>query len=411
MLDLWLEHAYTKTKQAEDKQRFYTALEQLPTAELLAITRGESPINKVAHGDACWLDQFQGSPLYDQALALEKQSLELDMSDAAESTERQAAYSHRDALRVQRRMLELALSEERHRAAGGEPQMEAPAGAPPSVAMDPNGQPAPEGQAAVQPAAKMAAELTEAGRDKIKAKNFAVPAKSSDTGEAKYPIEDRAHAANALARVDQHGTTGEKSKVYAAVARKYPELARRSDVPEVKAKAEKTAEISAEKVAEMRARLAFEKTALNLGLLKNLGTSALNFAKANPTKAMALGGAAVGAAGGAMAGGPGHRLSGALGGAAGGAALGGAAGFAAPRISQDMKSGLTFGEAAKATAQQGGAHLNVLKDIATDKAKSMFGGIKDKLMPAKSEAAPAVGSLMPAAPAMPSAQMPTVVGG
>jgi hypothetical protein len=83
---------------------------------------------------------------------------------------------------------------------------------------------------------KTGAELTAAGRDKIKAKNFAIPAKSSDTGAAKYPIENKSHAANALARVDGNGTPAEKAKVYAAVAAKYPELAARSSVPAVKAK-------------------------------------------------------------------------------------------------------------------------------------------------------------------------------
>lgn len=69
---------------------------------------------------------------------------------------------------------------------------------------------------------KQAKELTTAGREKIKPKNFAVPEKSSDTGEPKYPIHDTAHARNALARVSAFGTPEEKAKVRAKVHGKYP---------------------------------------------------------------------------------------------------------------------------------------------------------------------------------------------
>ena len=65
---------------------------------------------------------------------------------------------------------------------------------------------------------KMAKVLTTAGRERIAAKNFALP------GE-RYPIHDIAHARNALARAAQSGTPAEQAKVRAAVARKYPSLA------------------------------------------------------------------------------------------------------------------------------------------------------------------------------------------
>lgn len=63
---------------------------------------------------------------------------------------------------------------------------------------------------------KIATDLTESARDKIKPKNFAEPKKRA------YPIEDPAHARNALARVSQFGSPGEKSQVRAKVHAKYP---------------------------------------------------------------------------------------------------------------------------------------------------------------------------------------------
>lgn len=62
------------------------------------------------------------------------------------------------------------------------------------------------------------AKLTARGRKRIKRSNFALPK------QRKYPIHDRAHARNALARVSQHGTASQKRRVRAAVYRKYPSM-------------------------------------------------------------------------------------------------------------------------------------------------------------------------------------------
>ena len=122
--------------------------------------------------------------------------------------------------------------------AQGAPGAAPPAGAAPQNA---NATGTPPTAATTTPATnlsvKVGSALTEAARDKIKTKNFALSAKQSDTGAPKYPIEDRRHAANALSRVGQFGSPKEKAEVYKDVARKYPDLARHSDIPAVKAKA------------------------------------------------------------------------------------------------------------------------------------------------------------------------------
>ena len=61
------------------------------------------------------------------------------------------------------------------------------------------------------------AKLTTAARNKISGSNFALPGR-------RYPIEDRSHAANALARVSQFGTSSEKATVRAKVHAKYPSM-------------------------------------------------------------------------------------------------------------------------------------------------------------------------------------------
>ena len=60
-------------------------------------------------------------------------------------------------------------------------------------------------------------KLTTATRQKIPDARFALPGR-------RYPIEDEAHARNALARVAQDGTPAEQATVRRKVHRLYPAL-------------------------------------------------------------------------------------------------------------------------------------------------------------------------------------------
>ena len=61
------------------------------------------------------------------------------------------------------------------------------------------------------------AKLTSGERKALPDSAFAV-----DGNKRKYPINDKSHARNALARVSQHGSSTEKSQVRSAVKKKYP---------------------------------------------------------------------------------------------------------------------------------------------------------------------------------------------
>jgi hypothetical protein len=65
------------------------------------------------------------------------------------------------------------------------------------------------------------AKLSGAERKTLPAKAFAEPDKR------KYPIENEAHAINALSRVSQSGTPAEKAKVKDAVKKKYPSIGKK----------------------------------------------------------------------------------------------------------------------------------------------------------------------------------------
>lgn len=59
------------------------------------------------------------------------------------------------------------------------------------------------------------AKLTTKARKEIPGGEFALPGR-------RYPIEDKSHARNALARVSQHGDSAEKATVRRRVKAKYP---------------------------------------------------------------------------------------------------------------------------------------------------------------------------------------------
>ena len=76
------------------------------------------------------------------------------------------------------------------------------------------------------------AKLSASQRKNLPKSDFAIPSKAKTAqGKAKsgsYPIPDRSHAQNALARVAQHGTPAEKAQVRAKVKAKYPNMGKKN---------------------------------------------------------------------------------------------------------------------------------------------------------------------------------------
>ena len=74
------------------------------------------------------------------------------------------------------------------------------------------------------------ARLTSGERQALPSSSFALPGQGSGPGGAgpgSYPIPDKSHARDALARVSQHGTPAQKAQVRAAVLARYPEMRQR----------------------------------------------------------------------------------------------------------------------------------------------------------------------------------------
>jgi hypothetical protein len=69
------------------------------------------------------------------------------------------------------------------------------------------------------------AKLSAKQRQTLPKSSFALPGKGEGpkgAGSGSYPIPDKSHARNALARVSQHGSSAEKAKVRAKVKAKFP---------------------------------------------------------------------------------------------------------------------------------------------------------------------------------------------
>lgn len=60
---------------------------------------------------------------------------------------------------------------------------------------------------------------------------FAIPkGKGRNKRKNQYPINTAGRARNAIARVQQHGSPGEKRMVFRAIRKRYPGVAKRSNV-------------------------------------------------------------------------------------------------------------------------------------------------------------------------------------
>src|SRR5260221_6654006 len=144
MLDAFLKVAYAHTARAEEERDAIALLEQLPERELAFLAGGGKTASlgcapESSAASRSFLDQFRGTPLLAQAVALEQEELQADMADLERRKERRVEHQMevglwdmRDQIRVKKRLLEMQLAQED---AGMGPQAggDAPAGplAPP----------------------------------------------------------------------------------------------------------------------------------------------------------------------------------------------------------------------------------------------------------------------------------------
>jgi hypothetical protein len=341
MIDTFLKVAYEKEVRKHAEFEMVGLLKDIPTLELRQIASG-TPISQVyekrAMLDECppsapsidrpmsFLERFQGTPLYEQALALETEALEAEAANIAhQMAERQEErpWEIMDRIRLKKRLLELELAKQQNGSAQA-----APPGEPAQGAGAPGDVPA------------------EGVQDSSQGLQGGV-AKSAS-------VQPDPRAVALMKFADGMGRT----------------LAR--------ADFEKAARVQFLMDVGSRAGAVMAKTALDpMAIAKGIGGAVskaapgvASWAMKNPGSAGAIAGGALGAAGGAVAGGPDHRLSGALGGAALGAGAGGMGTLGR------MQAGQSLGGAALNTARAG---VNAATRGGNRLAGQLSGGMGDRV--------------------------------
>lgn len=144
MLDTFLEVAYAHEKTASNKNRLAEVMTQLPDEELAKLASGEVKLGYFGCDDK-WLEKYKGTPLMEQAIGLEQQSLEQEMQRKEQNQARQEMYREEDAQRdqisIQKKMLDLDLAKAESGMMSGGPEEGGPPGAPPMGGPPPPGPP------------------------------------------------------------------------------------------------------------------------------------------------------------------------------------------------------------------------------------------------------------------------------
>lgn len=124
MLDHFIELAYTADVEKRASVQTAAKLATFPTEVLRKLAAGElndklafmdGPCSMKGDGSGpkSWLEGYRGTPLFDKALELERADLQLEQKDQARSQassqESQQTWQARDAIRLQKRMLDLDL--------------------------------------------------------------------------------------------------------------------------------------------------------------------------------------------------------------------------------------------------------------------------------------------------------------
>jgi hypothetical protein len=115
MLDQFLATVYRHDTEKTASAALEAKLRTMPTALVEKIASGLAPKCSDGSGDVkCWLDNFKGTPLFDKAVELERADLQLEQAELEQRMNNQAqdTWTKRDALRLQKRMLELDLAME-----------------------------------------------------------------------------------------------------------------------------------------------------------------------------------------------------------------------------------------------------------------------------------------------------------
>lgn len=110
MLDSFVEVMTKKASRRSYEDELTELMDQLPEEEVFKIASGGIKL-AFSDGDGKWLAKYKDTPLFNQAVALEEECLQLESQRIQESMERQneSTWQKQDMLRLKKRMLDLEL--------------------------------------------------------------------------------------------------------------------------------------------------------------------------------------------------------------------------------------------------------------------------------------------------------------
>lgn len=116
MLDEFMSVVASNDQKKQASRELVDALKNLSEEELLGLANGtpseEMKLAFAATDESNWLAKYKGTPLFEEAAALEEQLLQVEMADLARRQENQhnKIWDLRDRICLQRRMLDLQLT-------------------------------------------------------------------------------------------------------------------------------------------------------------------------------------------------------------------------------------------------------------------------------------------------------------
>lgn len=165
------------------------------------------------HDEHCWIDAFEGTPLFDAAVQLQEQDLEMRARHLQERIKQQAEQERNNYWAKQdQECSQMCLQKERLSLALA--KLKSASGKTAAAGVLPDGSGFFTG--IVKDKTKKADDLTGSERADLGKKQFALPE------QKKFPIPDEAHGRNALARASQFGSPAVQAKIRAAVHKKFP---------------------------------------------------------------------------------------------------------------------------------------------------------------------------------------------
>ena len=116
MLDAFLSTLVERDKCASAEDEMTERFKQLPLEEVTKIASGKVKLSYHDDEGNCWLKKYEGTPLYDQAISLEEECIQIESDDIERRMQRRQeddrtdSWDTKDMLRLKKRQLDLELN-------------------------------------------------------------------------------------------------------------------------------------------------------------------------------------------------------------------------------------------------------------------------------------------------------------